>query len=241
MKVCWKVSSVVCVAALLFASCASYVARNAGGIGSEPAATIGVVVSGNSVPSRLSDLMVSSLKDRSFGARSISPSEILPNDLLKSVSAPSKYSFSDSFSDQLRSGGTIKGTSSALERLLLLNDVAESGQRYKDLVALRDAVLQDWKVDYVMFIYMQGGGFLRSPFSYSVRTIRTENREIVFTYYINANKFGWARQIPKPKQTAGMSISRRILPLFMINRRSDAVEIELCEHVADLLVSGRGK
>ena len=237
MKGSWKVVAMVCALGGVLASCATYVVRDSGHIAVKPSSSIGVVVAGDSGQSVLADLMVASLKDRGFVARSILPTEVLPRDLLKSIETNSVYSFPESLSEQLRAGGTMKGTSTALEKLLLLNDVAEKGQRYKDLLALRDAVVADWNVDYVMFIYPSGRGFLRNPYSYSLRTIKTADREIVFDYYINANKYGWSKRIPEPKARESISISPRVLPLFMTKRRTDAVQVELCEHITTLLIA----
>ena len=222
-------------------TCAHFVVRNAGSVSVKEHPTIGIAVEENSLQQRLSTLMVSSLMEKGFVAKALHPEEIIPDDILKRISPNSTYSFAEASSNQIAAGGSFKGKVNVLEKLLLLNDMTDSALRYSELLKLRDAILEEWQMDYVMFIYPAKFGFFSNMYNYTVKVIKTSTRQIVFTYYINANKFGWAKEITPPKPSELLNISTRFLPLLFRGRRADSVEVEFCEHVAERLIEEGGK
>ena len=238
------------VLAVLVGSCAHYQTAYWGTVNPSGGPRIAVVMDENSLHTRLTTVMASALMVRGFVVRSVFPTEVLPEDLLERVEPSKQYSFGEELTDQMSSGGTIRGNADLIERLLLLNDVQDASERYEDLLGLRDRVLDEWNVDYIMFIYPKGslistGWFNRRSqfgFNYAVRVIQVEDREIVFTYFVNANKRGWEQVVSKRSVTSSfdvdhMKISRRALPLLFINRRIEAVDLEFCERVAGLLTA----
>ena len=235
---------ILVIATLLMGSCAHYVSTYSGQVEQNDAARIGVVVDEWSQHERLSTIMVSSLKERGYRASAVFPNEIIPDDLLEEVSPGYSYSFGAELTAQVAEGGSIRGSADLIERLLVLNDISDATDRYVDLLSLRDRILDEWDVDYVMFIYPTKFVFAQKAFTYSVRVIRTSDREIVFAGYVNANKWGWEKQISDRSVTRALeedtvAISKRSLPLLFIKRRADAVEVEFCEYIAGL-VSGEG-
>ncbi len=233
---------------VLLGSCSHFQSAHAGGVDPAGGARIGVVMDENSLHTRLTTVMASSLIERGFVVRSVFPTEVLPEDLLERVEPSKQYSFGEELTDQMSSGGNIRGDADLVERLLLLNDVQDAAERYDDLLLLRDRILAEWDVDYIMFIYPRGslissGFFSRRTqfgFNYAVRVIRVEDREIVFTYFVNANERGWEqivseRSIKTALNEEHVQISRRALSLFFVNRRIEAIDIEFCEKVADLM------
>ena len=237
----WIKYIVIVVFLLLITTCAHFVARNAGRVSVKEHPTIGIAVEENSKQQRLSTLMASSLMEKGFIAKVLHPEEVIPDDILKTIKPNNTYSFAEAFSEQIAGGGSFKGKVNVLEKLLLLDDVTDSALRYSELLKLRDAILKEWQVDYVMFIYPAKFGFFSNMYNYTVKVIKTSTREIVFTFYINANKFGWAKEITPPKPSEHLNISTRFLPLLFRNRRADSVEVEFCEHVATRLVEEGGK
>lgn len=246
-----RVVLIVVVSALigLLGSCAHYQAAHWGSVDPTGGTRVAVVMDENSLHTRLTTVMASSLMYRGFVVRSVFPTEVLPEDLLERVEPSKQYSFGEELTDQMSSGGTIRGTADLVERLLLLNDIQDASERYEDLLSLRDRVLEEWDVDYIMFIYPRGSlissGLLNRRgqfgFNYAVRVISVADREIVFTYFVNANKRGWEQVVSKRSVTSSLDeenvqISRRGLPLLFISRRIEAVDIEFCERVAALLV-----
>jgi hypothetical protein len=237
------------VLVLAVGSCAHYQTAHWGGVDPAEAPRIAVVMDENSLHTRLSTIMASSLMYRGFEVRSVFPTEVLPEDLLERVEPSKQYSFGEELTDQMSSGGNIRGDADLVERLLLLNDIQDASERYEDLLALRDRILEEWDVDYIMFIYPRGSlisSGLRNRrsqfgFNYAVRVIDVADREIVFTYFVNANKRGWEQVVSKRSVTSSLDeenvkISRRGWPLLFINRRIEAVDIEFCERVAALLI-----
>jgi hypothetical protein len=230
----------------LLVSCAHYQTAHAGSVDPSGGVRIGVVMDENSLHTRLTTVMASSLMARDFIVRSVFPPEVLPEDLLDRVQPAKQYSFGEELTDQMSSGGAIRGDADLVERLLLLNDIQDATDRYVDLLDLRDRILEEWNVDYIMFIYpraslISSGPRNRTSFNYAVRVIRVEDREIVFTYFVNANKRGWEQVVSKRSVTStldedNVQISRRVLPLLFINRRAEAVDIEFCERTAELLI-----
>ena len=246
-----RLALLVAASAFLFllSSCAHYQTAHWGSVDPGQGPRIAVVMDENSLHTRLTTVMSSSLMVRGFVVRSVFPTEVLPEDLLERVEPSKQYSFGEELTDQMSSGGNIRGNADLVERLLLLNDIQDATERYEDLLSLRDRILDEWNVDYIMFIYPKGslitaGLFNRRGqfgFNYAVRVIRVDDREIVFTYFVNANKRGWEQVVSKRSVTSALDenhakISRHVLPLLFINRRSEAVDIEFCERVADLLV-----
>lgn len=232
----------IVAAALLLGSCAHYVSTYSGEVVQETPARIGVVVDEWSQHERLATIMVSSLKARGYVARALFPNEVIPDDLLEAVSPGHTYSFGAELSSQVAQGGSIRGNADLIENLLVLNDIQDATDRYADLLALRDQILDEWDVDYVMFVYPGKFAFAQKAFSYSVRVLRTSDREIVFASYVNANKWGWeekvsGRSVTRDFDAGTVSVSGRVLPLLFIKRRADAVEVEFCEYIAGL-VSG---
>lgn len=232
----------IVVAVALLGSCAHYVSTYSGEVSQENPTRIGVVVDEWSQQERLATIMVSSLKARGYLARALFPNEVIPDDLLEAVSPGYTYSFGAELSSQVAQGGSIRGNANLIESLLVLNDIQDTADRYSDLLALRDQILNEWAVDYVMFIYPAKFAFAQKAFSYSVRVLRTSDREIVFASYVNANKWGWEQKVSRRSVTRDLdsgtvSISGRVLPLLFVKRRADAVEVEFCEYIATL-VSG---
>jgi hypothetical protein len=240
---------VAVVLTVMLGACAHYQTAHWGSVDPAGGPRIAVVMDENSLHTRLTTVMASSLMVRGFVVRSVFPTEVLPEDLLERVEPSKQYSFGEELTDQMSSGGTIRGDADLIERLLLLNDIQDASERYEDLLALRDRILEEWDVDYIMFIYPRGslisaGLFNRRGqfgFNYAVRVIKVEDREMVFTYFVNANKRGWEQVVSKRSVTSALDeehakISRRALPLLFINRRIEAVDIEFCERVAELLI-----
>ncbi len=238
----------VVVMIVLLGSCSHFQSAHAGGVNPAGGVRIGVVMDENSLHTRLTTIMASSLMTRGFVARSVFPTEVLPEDLLERVEPSKQYSFGEELTDQMSSGGNIRGDADLVERLLLLNDVQDATERYDDLLALRDRILAEWNVDYIMFIYPKGSlissGFLNRRaqfgFNYAVRVIRVEDREIVFTYFVNANERGWEqivseRSIKTALNEDHVQISRRVWSLLFVSRRIEAIDIEFCEKVAELM------
>lgn len=200
----------------------------------EKGAKIVLVTRGESPSSTLVAFMMADLKDAGFTVKLLSPLDILPESVLKKITAQTKYSFTEMAIKSVAvtgfNGDRDKATLSEEASRSFLNhtDVREDDARVNDLVKYIDdysVLIKKLDVDYIMTI-RQG-----NPYSYYVEMINPRTSAISGLYYLSANSEGWNKRMTSLKDSSGRTISTAV----SAGESPRYVEMQYCRYLTNLL------